>query len=247
MPNKQNQLVPIFDEKYSINYQIEESEFLNNSSVQQILNAWSQGSLVDGIGQVWIDEDCLSSIWRTDKSTASYFTDDIREKDKLNFNGKNYLKYSSVIYRLNELIQSPIRNKRREYLKVSDKIGTAVRDSTFVHNKQLIYTEHIEDVKKKLKSQRIKTYTILLDELTLEPLDIAHSEFHHIRRQSIYPNLISFIWNGLIINKQTHHIITQNNISDEYDLEALCIKEGWSLDWLNQYISDLNSHVSKYL
>lgn len=247
MANRRNQLIPIFNNTHAIDFEIEESINLNQSSIQQTLNAWSRGSLVDGIGQVWIDDDFLSSIWRTDKATASYFADDIRDKDKSSFNGKNYIKYSAVIYILNELIQSPIKNKRREYLKVSDKIGTAVRDSAFVHNKQLIYSEHIEDAKKKLKSQRIKMYNISLDELTFEPLELSSSEFHHIRRQSIYPNLISFIWNGLVINKQTHTIITQSDISDEYDLEVLCKEKRWSLDWLNEYISNLNSHVPKYL
>ena len=247
MPNRRNQLIPIFNNVHSIDFEIEESINLNKSSIQQTLNAWSRGSLVDGVGQVWIDEDFLSSIWRTDKATASYFTDDIREKDKLNFSGKNYLKYSSVIYRLNELIQSPIPNKRREYLKVSDRIGTAVRDSTFVHNQQLIYKEYIEDVKKKLKSQRIKMYNISFDELTLKPLELSNSEFHHIRRQSIYPNLISFIWNGLVINKQTHSIITQSSISDEYDLEELCKEKGWSIGWVDEYLLNLNHHVPKYL
>ena len=242
MPNtKQYQIVPIFNEIHSIDYNIDKQipKLLHNASVKRTLNSWIEGSLVDGVGQVWIIEDFLANIWRTDSSTASFFVDTMSSSDKSNFNGDMCIKYSAVIYRLSEIIQSPTSHKRREYLRVSEDIGRAVRDSSPVEIIRLRYREFIEETKKKLKYQRIKKYNLFLDELTGLPLDISSSEFHHIRRQSIAPAWISFIWNGLILNRDTHDIITMSNISDEYDLRDICIDKGWSIDWFERYGVDL--------
>ena len=241
MPNKRNQLVPIFNELHAIDYNLDKNlpELLNKSSAKRTLNAWVEGTVVDGKGQVWIIENFLASIWRTDLSTANFFIDRVPSNDKINFDNKMCIKYSSVIYRLNEIIQSPTSHKRREYLRVSEDIGKAVRDSTPVEVIRLRYYEFVEEIKKKLKHQRIKQYKIEIDELTNLPLDIASSEFHHIRRQSSSYDMIGFIWNGLIINKDTHDIITAHNISDEYDLKELCLERGWAMDWFERYEEDL--------
>ncbi len=241
--NSKNKIVPIFNKSHSIDYNLESiPDRLYKPSAQKTLNAWENGTLVDTIGQVWIISDFLPSIWRTDASTASFFIGGISNNDKANFGGNDCIKYSAVIYRLNELIQSPISSKRRDYLRVSDDIGKRVRDSDPVEVIQLRYREFIEEVKKRLKQQRIKNYSISSDELTGKILNISLCEFHHIRRQSIYTDMISFLWNGLIINKETHNIITANEISDEYDLKAICEKKGWNTDWFNIYEENLNKY-----
>ena len=241
MPNDKNQLVPIYNEIHLIDYEVENNQnHLSKATIKATLNAWVEGSLIDGMGQVWIIEDILSAIWRTDKATANFFIDSIPDKDKTNFGRGLCIKYSAVIYRLNEIIQAPIKNKRREYLRVSDEIGRKVRDSTVVELGQLKYKEFIDETKKQLKHKRIKECNIVYDELSGENLDIRFSEFHHIRRQSIFPHMISFIWNGLIINKKTHDILTLNDISDEYDLKRICIDMNWSIEWFSEYEKSLN-------
>ena len=234
-----NQLVPIFNKAHSIDYDLELPTGLNKPSAQKTLNAWEEGTLVDNIGQVWIISAFLAQIWRTDASTASFFVGSISPNDKANFGGNNCVKYSSVIYRLNEIIQSPTSHKRRAYLRISEDIGKAVRDSDPVEVIRLRYREFIEESKKKLKQQRIKQYNISFDELTGESLNNTSSEFHHIRRQSIYPNMISLLWNGLILNQETHFIITQSSISDEYDLKDICEERGWNTNWFYNYEEDL--------
>jgi len=214
---------------------------LHKSSAKVTLNAWSNGALVDGTGKVWINEEYLSQIWRTDKATASYFVDGISPSDKANFNGIICINYSAVIYRLLEIIDSPISNQRRDYLRLSESMGQSVRDSDAAEVYRLRYNEYITGIKKELKNTRIKQFAIVFDELTGLELIKNSAEFHHIRRQSIYPNLISMIWNGLVINKDTHDIITANNITDEYDLRELCYKMRWSTAWFNGYEASLSA------
>ena len=213
---------------------------LNRASAQSTLNAWTNGALVDGTGKVWINEDYLSQIWRTDKATASYFVDGISSNDKANFNGSICINYSAVIYRLHEIIDSPISNQRRSYLRLSESIGQSVRVSDAAEVYRLKYNEYITGVNRELKNTRIRQRGIQYDELTGDPLIKPTAEFHHIRRQSIYPNLISMIWNGLVINKSTHDIITGQNITDEYDLRDLCDEMNWSTYWFDQYQMSLS-------
>lgn len=210
---------------------------LNKRSAKSTFNAWTKGALVDGTGKVWINEEYLSQIWRT---TASYFVDGIAPTDKANFGGIICINYSAVIYRLNEIIDSPFPDKRRDYLRLSENMGKSVRDSECAEVIRLKYSEHIMVLKRELKRTRIKEFNIISDELTGIKLMVTTSEFHHIRRQSVYPYLVNIIWNGLIVNKETHKIITANNINDEYDLRDLCDEMGWSKRWFSDYEEALN-------
>jgi len=230
-----NQLIPVFNTSHSIDYNLDSiSDILHKPTAQKIINSWENGTLVDNIGQVWIISDFLAQIWRTDNSTAYFLLRYISPKDRANFGEYDCIKYSAVVYMLSELIQRPISHKRREYLRVSEKIGIKVRDSDPVEVIRFKYKEFIEETKKRLKQQRIKEFNISFDELTGETLNKS-AEFHHIRRQSIYPNMISLLWNGVIINKETHDIITARDISDEYDLKNLCNDMGWSIEWVDFY------------
>lgn len=66
-------------------------------------------------------------------------------------------------------------------------------------------------------------------------LDIKNSDFSHIRSYSLYPLSADNIKNGLIVNKSTHKIITEENISDEDELYALCKKMGWTTNWYDKF------------
>ncbi len=236
------ELATLFDNSRP-NFDLESNlgDNLDKSSAQGTLNAWTHGALVDGTGKVWINEEYLFQIWRTDKATASYFVTGISPDDKANFNGIVCVNYSAVIYRLLEIIDSPISNKRRSYLRLSENIGQSVRDSDAAEVYRLKYNEYISGLKRELKNTRVKEYNIIFDELTGLDLVKSTAEFHHIRRQSIYPNLISMLWNGMVINKETHDMINSYNITDEYDLFELCKKMGWHTSWLERYERDLKT------
>ncbi|KWS74863.1 hypothetical protein [Pseudomonas amygdali] len=204
-------------------------------------NAWQSGTFVDGAGAVWINAEHLASIWRTDKATAEYFVAGIQESDKANFGGVQCIKYSAVIYRLNEFIQGPIDHKRREYLRVSEQIGQRARDADPAEVIRMRHSQLISDTVRELKKQRMSVYGIMCDELTRQPLGFRTAEFHHIRRQSISVDLISMIWNGLIVDRSTHNIITERGVCDERQLLDLCRIMGWDTAWFDTYLQELQN------
>lgn len=244
MGDEDKKIVPLFNRQQGINFDLVQSlpVNLNLGAARRTFNAWQSGTLTDAMGQIWIDEQYLSDIWRTDHGTAAFFVGGILLHDKANFAGRRCVKYSAVVYRLNEILQGPITSKRREYLRLSEIIGQHARDASQAEVLRLQNAESVNDVKKRLKGDRIRAYNINFDELTGQMLDLSTCEFHHVRRQSGHPDLISMIWNGLIINKTTHNTITSRNISDEHQLYELCISMSWFTEWYERYKIDVNAH-----
>lgn len=80
-----------------------------------------------------------------------------------------------------------------------------------------------------MKKIRIKKYKIDKDELTRETLR-SGNEFSHIRSCSMYKHLSDNMDNGLIVNKNTHKLITERGINDEEELRDLCMEQNWNLD-----------------
>ena len=236
------QLHPLFGEFNSLNFDLKNlPRHLNQAHARRTYNAWQYGTLVDGAGAVWINAEQLAAIWRTDKATADYFVDGILMKDKANFGDGLCVKYSAVIYRLNEFMLGPIDHKRREYLRVSDQMGRSARDSDPAEVIRLRHSELISGAVRELKKKRMSVYGIMCDELTRQPLGFRTAEFHHIRRQSISIDLISMVWNGLIVDRSTHDIITQRGICDEHQLLALCHAMEWDTAWFYTYLQELKN------
>lgn len=104
--------------------------------------------------------------------------------------------------------------------------------------------EAVNDSRRQLKASRIRIHGLQSDELTGEPLDLSSCEFHHIRRQSGHTELIDMLWNGLIINKSTHALITANDIFDEEQLHQFCLRMSWSVGWYEHYRICLKEHYS---
>ena len=102
------------------------------------------------------------------------------------------------------------------------------------------YNAFLENERKGLKKKRINKYNIKNDELTGDILRRKTAEFSHIRNYCIYREISSDIENGLIVNKETHVIITKKGINDENELKELCIEKGWNLEWYKKYKNYFN-------
>lgn len=244
MGDEDKQIRPLFNSRQGIDFDLKQNlpANLNLGAARRTFNAWQSGTLSDSTGQIWLDEQYLSDIWRTDHATAAFFVGGIIPRDRANFSGRQCVRYSAVVYRLNEILQGPIANKRREYLRLSEIIGLHARDASQAEVLRLQNSESVNDAKRRLKADRIRAYNIQLDELTGHTLELSTCEFHHVRRQSGHSDLIGMIWNGLIINKSTHNVITSNNISDEHQLYTLCISMAWLTDWYERYKMDVAAH-----
>lgn len=233
--SKKNEL-QIRDVK-DLKYEIPNSDNINTKKVvTEIQNAWKY-CILDEMGFIWIIAEKLHSILRTTKSNAKYYIQQIDKKDKYNFNGSLYIRGSAVIYILDKRLQSTGEIITSNNLKYSWEIYSKIRDCPEAQLIRNQYSELIKTYKKKLKKDRIKKLKIKKDELTGEDLDIKTSEFAHIRSYSIYKDISTNIFNGLIVNKSTHKKITQKKVNDENELFNLCVEYNWNIKWYKGYIN----------
>lgn len=210
--------------------------------VTELNNSWNNCCFLDDRGQIWIEISKLNSILRTNKSNANYYVAQIKEENKIRMNNKTYTIGYEVIKLIDKFIQNENSgSKKSMYLKYSENLYHAIRDSDTSQNLRNTYQLMLSDNRKKLKKIRTKKYKIKFDELTGEPLKRIKSEFSHIRSFAIFKELGDRIENGLIVNRDTHQIITKAGINDEDELLDLCKEHSWKTNWYDNYLKFLKT------
>ncbi|WP_133014847.1 hypothetical protein [Clostridium cuniculi] len=237
--NKNKQLIIISSYIKNIRYEMpKKAEELNKRTIKSISNAIGDG-IVDSKGFIWFDCNRLHTILRVKtKNDAAYILEKIDNKYKVDYNSRTYVRWSSLLAIVGKRIEE---NPKNDYLKLVLSILNEINNSNDVRVLQDKAKELQEKNIKKLKKQRIKNLKILKDELTNEKLDEKRAEFSHIRSVTMYPEFSEFIWNGLIVNKETHNIITSEAVNDEEQLYSLCFKKGWNIQWYDKYKEMLNN------
>jgi hypothetical protein len=187
---------------------------LNSSTAHSIYNAWMETAIIDNHGAIWILPDRFGEIIRTSKCNAKYIVDKIGDEHKKESAVGTYLRYSEVNNLLNKIIENPTTDTKERYAAYSESIGMSIRDSPEAKLLRLQAYIALETLRRKLKKQRLSLLSLSRDELTGKPL-LKSSHFSHIRSCAIYPQFMSCVWNGLVINTDIHQLITQRSVNDE--------------------------------
>ncbi len=212
----------------------------NENVIKQIEKAWRDGSGVDGFGHVWVDTDFFHIILRTDKSNARYIVAQIDQREIKEIDGKAYVHGPEVLKLLDSERLYSGTIKRAKNLVVSRDTYLAIEDSDSVSLMRAENMEQMSDERKKLKKKRISQFNITFDELTGEVLS-RNCQFSHIRSWTRYPQYALRIDNGLIVNMDTHSIITAYGVNDEEELFVLCQNKGWNISWYQKYKEDFEA------
>jgi hypothetical protein len=208
-------------------------------TARSIYNAWMETAIIDRFGMVWLLPDRLHEILRTSKPNARYITANIGKQYKSKGAAGTYLHYAEVNKRLNQIVMNAGTIKREGYAEFSESIGLAIRDSSKAKLQRAESYESLTAAKKQLKKGRLGLLQITRDELTGLPL-LPTSQFSHIRSCAIYPQLATYIWNGLIVNRDIHKIVTDSYVNDENELYDLCRQKRWSTSWFDEYVAQFN-------
>ena len=233
---KETSIVPFEIAVKNMEYNIPEdpknTTQIGRSSVK---NSWNNCTYIDNMGIMWIEKSRIDGILRTNKATAKYILKDIPDSSRRRIAGKEYFRAYEIGKILDEFIQKEGVGRRKEYLKYSEKIYKAIRDSDTAENIRTTYIKQLQDSRKNLKSRRIRKYKIEKDELTGEKLIKKTAEFSHIRSYALFKDIADDIENGLIVNKDTHEIITKRGINDEDELYSLCEEMDWDVEWIKKF------------
>lgn len=240
---KKNEIVQIAVYARDINYNYPDDSIITNKSVATaIKQAWKESCFIDNRGILWVSEVKLHIIIRTSPNNVKYLISAINKCNKTNYNNVIYIRGSEVLRLIDINLQTAGKIAREKYLKYSNDNYNSIRDCDEVKLIRAEYYENIKEFKKRLKKKRIQIFKeelgfkIEKDELTDEKLEKG-SEFSHIRSCSIYTDLIDNIYNGHIVNKSTHNIITSRGINDEDELLKLCYEMGWNTQWYKYYVN----------
>ncbi len=220
-------LIPIEDLKNNIRE--EDYGELNNNWATAIQNAWINGAKLDGHGVIWISSKYLHTLLRVNKNLVKYYLAMINKSDS------EYITGTEFISLLSNIFDTATTFRKRDYIRYSEKLYILIRDSDKAEVMRARYNEDLIKKRNKLKGQRIKKYSIKFDELTGSNLKIRTAEFSHIRSVTLYPDLQLELDNGLIINRNTHEIITEQGIQNEEELYELCEKKKWNTNWYEFY------------
>lgn len=201
----------------------------------RVKNAWVNFTHIDDEGIVWVDVERIEDILRTTKTIAKYELVNIDDKDKFVDGKKTYIRAYIIRSIIDRFIQREKMSRRKEYLKYSEQIYKAIRDCDTAEVIRTKYISNMEADRKKLKGQRIKEYKIKYDELTGDKLIKRTAEFSHIRSAAIFREISTDIENGLIVNKETHIIITEKGVNDEIELYSLCKERSWKTAWYEKF------------
>lgn len=210
-------------------------------TVKAISNAWKNGVIIDDIGAMWIQSDKVHTILRTKPEIARYILSKIDDKYKRTYNSKIYIKSHEVVYEIiKEREKASSCGTKGIYLKISNDYYEEMQNSDIVKLKKAEYDAYMVASRKKLKGGRKRVYKICKDELTNKKLK-RNSQFSHIRSVAIYKELVNSIDNGLLVNEDTHSIITKNGIQDEEQLFDLCQLNGWNTDWYERFKENIKN------
>lgn len=219
------------------------NENAKSKVVKEISNAWKNTSMIDYKGWVWVKKDKLHSILRTTKSNIDYIFMQIPDQHKANFGNETYVRGYEVLKLIAKSLEENGTGTKGIYLETSKQYYDSIRSCDKAKLLRIEYENQLKSQRRLLKKKRIKAYNIKNDELTKEPLNTRSAEFSHIRSVSMYKFISDSIDNGLVVNKETHNIITSHGINDENELLDLCKDMNWEINWYDIFLEKLSKLI----
>jgi hypothetical protein len=217
----------------------EANSTLAKSTVASINNAIEEGAIIDKGGVLWIKADKLNVVWRTDKPTARQIVLGIpKGKFRRTINNEEYIRHAEVMKWIFYRLESATGSKEK-YLEHTESILLYILKEPAIRIYKLEMALVWGSQKRLLKGERIERYNIHSDELTGVALKPG-SEFSHIISVASDPELADQIWNGLVVNTETHKLITSKGITNHIDLLCLCEEKEWETSWYDNFDNSLN-------
>lgn len=213
----------------------------DKGTITKIHNALVKGGGVDLTGCIWININDLPTLWRTTSKRTEVILEQVDRSEIQEINNESYLYGPEAVKRLYLEKNLPGASiSRRKYLAIALDMYRQLDESDAVENRRNEFQNALVEAKASLKGERQKLVHTDVDELTGAPLKVD-AQFSHIRAFHVYPGLGLKRHNGLIVNPETHKVITKENVVNEKELLKLCIRKGWNTDWYDDYMEWLRS------
>lgn len=204
--------------------------------VVAIRRAWDDHALVDATGQVWVGAEGLHVILRTTPRRALHFFRWVARRDRVELEGRRYVRGWQVAQRIDRDLQACARLIRSEYLEFSEQHYHGVRNDTEAKLLRVRHQESLRQLSRRLKAERTKSLALKRDELTGEALEPRRSHFAHVLSRSVYPEYLDCVWNGIVVNASTHEVLSAADLVDHTELARFCTDRGFSTEWREPFV-----------
>lgn len=241
MKNKELIIMECRFTELSMNIDKEIKEYnLNERTTKSIISALKKG-IITSPGEVWISKEKIWHILRKKSAKESnYEIEKIKDHDKIKINDEIFINSAAII---DLLIRKYVGNPNNDILSSVIEMLVRIQNDKVVQGQREKYNRQIKEQLAQLGKTRVKEKGIKNDELTGEMLKKRY-DFHHVRARSISGNerYQLDIELGLVINKDTHKVITKEGIVDEDELYVFCMNNNWKIDWYDTLKEELKKY-----
>lgn len=193
------------------------NNLVEKKEYEKVDTSVSNGVAVTNAGTTLVKESELSILFDESKKDTKYIIDNkIPKSDKITIDGENYVKSGAVVKETHTRSEEHADAKKRAINHYSEQSLINISQSPDVKSQKGDFEDYAKKKEKKLGQTRAKTNNIHKDEVTDEPLK-GNGEFHHKNKKTIFTDPRNRLSPdaGILVNKETHIDIHQNDINDE--------------------------------
>lgn len=212
--------------------------------LELLYKTWADGSFIDTRGTVWLDTRSLPVATRVPALVDLTLFHPSSHETHLR-QGRLYLRGSRVCRLLDSIVAGTERDNRENLERiaingeVSRELYILVRNCPLAMKRQDSTLEKLNEVRTRLRKQRIRRHALLKDELTGEKLQ--HATFFFVRHPALFPELSENPDNGLMINQTTLETLRRLRPTDENELFRIAHRRRWTRDWYPVFLRQINT------
>lgn len=198
---------------------------------KEVINAWTQGAIVDYNGCPWVEYSHLRKIFGVNAiSDLAKFRpshDEVLEIDsKPHLRGTRVARFLDIVSQSNE-------EELSHCADVSQELYSTIRNSKLARHRQDTCMNRHAELAIRLRDQRIRMKKLSVDELTGDRLENRTAEFVYLRSPALFPEWVDEYRNGLVVNRQTADQLPKasDRTTNEREMFRLCYLKDWQREW----------------
>lgn len=218
---------------------------LSQGTLSRIKNAFENSMLISSYGELLIKVDNLSDLFRTGNSGAEGLFirkgigNSVSPSRMINIENSFYISVFDFEAILSHRIDSAsmLGGKKYQYLCYVKKLLEYLKNHSVYRDVRNLYLSQVYEYRSQLKMDRYNLLPNKCCEFSLRPIEnIKDFEFAHIQSVVTNPANALNVYNGVLIHRDLHRILTESQVHDFEGMYEFCEFHGLSLEWAEQYL-----------
>ncbi|KYN81664.1 hypothetical protein ATY35_19860 [Vibrio cidicii] len=222
---------------------------LDKGTLTRIKRSFESSVLISNFGELLINVNKLSELFRTGNSGAeSVFIrkgigNSVSPSKTINVESDYYISVFDFEAILSNRIDSSsfIGGKKYQYLCYVKMLLEYLKDHRVYRDVRNLYFSQVEEHRPRLKKERYDMLKSKCCEFSGKYIsDLSDYEFAHIQSVVTNPRNALNVYNGVLIHKDIHRALTNNQVHDFEGMYEYCERFDYSLVWVEEYLEGGN-------